>query len=399
MRASLLAEFKNTIDSDGIDKALLLLEQNNDITFHAMCASHLCYSNEYDLANEILIKLPKSIEFSGMRAKIAIEKKEYEKAFKYGSEYLKHLDQKVVSKNELETYHSLNPNGKNVISYSIFGNNPKYVETALLNLQRNKIKLPNWTNRFYISSDVPDHFTARAQALGAEILVVNDKGNSLNGTFWRFFVADDPTVNKYIVRDVDSYISDEEIILINEWLISDKPFHIIRDFVTHNGLIMAGLWGGTSGYLPNVQKLTYDYINSLKSRSRYDDQSFLAKVIWSYIRNHHLSHDFSFGYLSSSDLVLTKKHFDLDDKTHIGQCEAYFEVTVSIPKPLDIEFTMIITEGIDIICYYDMDLVQGSCTIILPNTYIENLDSGKFKLRSNTRKLVGYNLIPTFTKY
>jgi len=60
--------------------------------------------------------------------------------------------------------------------------------------------------------------------------------------FWRFWAADDPEVGIMLSRDCDSRISDREIAAINEWLESDKDFHIYIhcfDFLLHRCLLYA----------------------------------------------------------------------------------------------------------------------------------------------------------------
>ena len=66
----------------------------------------------------------------------------------------------------------------------------------------------------------------------------------------------------FFSRDLDSRINDRELAAVNEWLDSEKPFHIIRDHIDHGHVpILAGLWGTrTSNSL-----IRYNWIESWKN--------------------------------------------------------------------------------------------------------------------------------------
>ena len=53
--------------------------------------------------------------------------------------------------------HSLDKNDKrkNIISFSLFGNSPKYCENAIINAKISSEIYPYWTCRFYCADDVP----------------------------------------------------------------------------------------------------------------------------------------------------------------------------------------------------------------------------------------------------
>ena len=64
------------------------------------------------------------------------------------------------------------------------------------------------------------------------------------GYFRRFLPLSDPGVARFLVRDCDSRVSTAEAKLVADWIASGYPFHVVRDHVLHNDLILAGLWGG-----------------------------------------------------------------------------------------------------------------------------------------------------------
>ena len=47
----------------------------------------------------------------------------------------------------------------------------------------------------------------------------------------------------FISRDLDSRFSEREVSAVDEWLRSDKAFHVMRDHDFHWSQMLAGLWG------------------------------------------------------------------------------------------------------------------------------------------------------------
>ena len=61
------------------------------------------------------------------------------------------------------------------------------------------------------------------------------------------------------MRDCDSVISQREVHAVQQWLTSDRWFHVMRKWLSHTDPIRAGLWGGISGVLPDLQTLLSAY--------------------------------------------------------------------------------------------------------------------------------------------
>jgi len=55
---------------------------------------------------------------------------------------------------------------------------------------------------------------------------------------WRFSVAGDDSVDRYIVRDVDSRLNARERFAVEEWIVSGNPLHLMRDHPYHVAPIM-----------------------------------------------------------------------------------------------------------------------------------------------------------------
>ena len=70
-------------------------------------------------------------------------------------------------------------------------------------------------------------------------------GGAAWGMFRRFFVADGPAVDRFIVRDSDSRLNPRDAFAVADWCDSSKPAHSVRDHPNHQRLLNGGLWGAT----------------------------------------------------------------------------------------------------------------------------------------------------------
>src|SRR5271156_3007144 len=64
------------------------------------------------------------------------------------------------------------------------------------------------------------------------------------GLFQRFLVTNDRSVGRFLVRDCDARLSAAEADLVRQWIDSGYPFHVMRDHVMHNELMIGCLWAG-----------------------------------------------------------------------------------------------------------------------------------------------------------
>ncbi len=120
-------------------------------------------------------------------------------------------------------------------------------------------------------------------------MVLYESKDSFHGMFQRFHAADDPEVDIMLSRDCDSRIGDREISAINEWLASDKDFHIMRDHPYHGTQILGGLWGCRKGLIRNLH-----ITRLIKEWNRFErkgiDQDFLGHVIYPLIKHTAFEH-------------------------------------------------------------------------------------------------------------
>lgn len=168
-------------------------------------------------------------------------------------------------------------NGKRIISFSLFGNNSKYIEPAVLNTQLAPVLFPGWTCRFYVDDSVSAEAIQRFRNNGAEVIKVGAPLDNWPGTMWRFLAINDPEVEYVIFRDADSIICYRDAAAVSEWIKSGTLFHTIRDSGSHTALILAGMWGAKGGAVPDMQERIQNFVDEGYPSRHFADQDFLEK--------------------------------------------------------------------------------------------------------------------------
>lgn len=186
---------------------------------------------------------------------------------------------------------------KKVISFSLFGNQPSYLKGALLNLLLAPRIYPDWQVYFWLDDTVPHEFQEIITQLGGIIKKQPNNQPILQRLSWRFLVSDDKDIGYFLVRDVDSVVNIREAMAVNEWIKSGKYFHIMRDWWTHTDLILAGMWGGIAGLLPNMQQALSNY-RSQAVETPNIDQWFLRDHVWKYAKTSLYIHDRCFRFMA-----------------------------------------------------------------------------------------------------
>jgi hypothetical protein len=179
----------------------------------------------------------------------------------------------------------------NAISFSLWGNDPMYCVGAIRNAELIGKIYPGWMMVVYADRTVPSEVTEKLAKIGVTLR----KPPCSNGMFWRFFIADDPKVERFLVRDADSRLNIREAGAVKEWIESGKAVHIIADHPGHTPPIGGGLWGAVRGAVPNMSKLIeaceYSKMESKRETVYNTDQRFLGDVIWPLVKNNCLIHD------------------------------------------------------------------------------------------------------------
>jgi hypothetical protein len=144
---------------------------------------------------------------------------------------------------------------KRVISFGLYGAKDKYTHGALRNAELAEVYFPGWVCRFYVTSDVPADVVSALKKLGAEVEEVPSGMGYSSGMFWRFMPAVDASVDRFIVRDVDSRLNARDRLAVEAWIESKYPVHVVRDHVNHCLVMNGGMWGAVKGAIPDMKDL------------------------------------------------------------------------------------------------------------------------------------------------
>ena len=173
----------------------------------------------------------------------------------------------------------------NIISTSLYGDKPKYVQGALRNCQLAPIIYPGWQLRIYVEEGHP--LIPQLIAEGAEIVSM-PLSEGTTGMFWRFLAASDPDVERVIFRDLDSRLNVREKAAVDAWIASGKAAHVMRDHVHHQMWKMfGGMWGIKGGVIKNMAEMIERHPDKT---NRMQDVYFLISNVYPLIEHDCLEH-------------------------------------------------------------------------------------------------------------
>jgi hypothetical protein len=182
-----------------------------------------------------------------------------------------------------------------IISFSLWGSDPKYLVGAVENVRLQKIHYPDWKCRFYLDHSVTQEIVNTLMQ-DAEVHFMPESKDNF-GLFWRFSPLDDGTVDRFIVRDTDSRLNAREAAAVAEWEQSGKWFHIMRDHPYHMSIPICGaMWGATSEFRPGYSNMVNDWLarnaQRIESGGYFGtDQMFLTECIYPLIKDNHIAHE------------------------------------------------------------------------------------------------------------
>jgi len=176
-----------------------------------------------------------------------------------------------------------------LLSFAVWGDNPKYLLGATRNAILAKDIYPGWKCRFYVAQEVPFPWIYNLKKIRNTEVVQVPKLGDWTFSFNRFLPMSEPDVEVMISRDTDSRISIREKTAVEQWLAGDKGFHIMKDHPWHYTYpILAGMFGCKSGVIHDIK----DQIESFEKTNWYhSDQEFLKSVIYPRVRENVLVHD------------------------------------------------------------------------------------------------------------
>jgi len=167
----------------------------------------------------------------------------------------------------------------NVISFSVYGNDPLYIEGIKENVLLAPKIYPGWQVHIYTDQNITttkDYVT----------ILPRKQSDGHSGMFWRFESA----INRMgytIFRDADSRLNVREAAAVKEWIrenkASPRPYHVMRDHPDHaDWPMLGGMWGinGISALPPFPDKMT----------DKLDDMIWLADKVWPIAKNYMVHH-------------------------------------------------------------------------------------------------------------
>ena len=182
---------------------------------------------------------------------------------------------------------------KKLITFSLWGNDPLYVEGAFLNAKLAEEIYPEWICRYYIAGKNTTQSVIQKikTCPNTEVVIIDEKGGT-NFSMNRFTACDDSDVECFISRNTDSRLSYREKEAVDEWLKSDKGFHIMRDHPNHVCALMPGMWGMKCGRIKGMKKkidrfVSGGYIEDKKG----SDKAFLWGLVWPLAMEDNVTHD------------------------------------------------------------------------------------------------------------
>ncbi len=287
---------------------------------------------------------------------------------------------------------------QNLVSFSLYGDLPRYGEMAVLNVLAVQRHLPDFACRFYIDGSVPPALVQRLQAVGAQCIDMGQEAGSMPPTFWRFLAMDDPQADRVLVRDVDALIDAREAWCVRDWIQSGLPFHILRDDCCHTELILAGLWGIRSGVLRGVRQRIHAFLecNREAGWKRYGDQLFLRQALWPAVRAHALTHDTVYGFgqrVHPVGLSPEPSHGPRNSFMGANHATAQIDCTLEEVLPPGTRVVVQVKDAAGTrVCCHPMQAVAGmpgQWRVQLPQLYADRLQSGQWQVQVGAQTHLG----------
>lgn len=169
-----------------------------------------------------------------------------------------------------------------LITFSLWGDNPKYTVGAIRNAELSPSIYPDWKCRFYVGTSVPNPIIWQLEAFEHVEVVQMPVAGDWTGMFWRFYAASEPDVEVMVSRDTDCRLSAREKAAVDEWIDSHRGFHIMRDHPHHGFPVLGGMWGAKRGAVPAMR----EKIDNWEQKDVYGtDYEFFANAVLPTLEN------------------------------------------------------------------------------------------------------------------
>ncbi len=203
-----------------------------------------------------------------------------------------------------------------VISFSLWGNKPIYLVGSIRNADLAKEFYPDFECWYYVHRDTVPIATIEALQKKDNVKIIYKDGDldKVKPMMWRFESIDSPEVEVNMSRDTDTKFLLREKLAVDQWLSSDKDFHVMRDHPHHTYKIQGGMFGVRKNKNIVWKELIDRFV---QCGNRIYDQDFLAETIYPLYQNSMIIHA-SFNRYESECLDFPVS-YESDDYCFVGE--------------------------------------------------------------------------------
>ncbi|MES2975149.1 MAG: hypothetical protein V4757_16155 [Pseudomonadota bacterium] len=266
---------------------------------------------------------------------------------------------------------------QDTVSYSLFGADAWYGESAIQSVAQVRQHYPGWVCAVYVDDAVSAPLRRRLEAAGAQLRQPPPGWQHLPGTVWRFAAIEDPRAGRVLLRDVDSPPTPREAAAVARWIHSGAAAHVMRDHWVHCELVLAGLWGCRAEKLRGIGAALEAWFATPR-HGTHADQHFLREWAWPRIAGDMLQHDRCFGWGGAVDFPDALAH----DDGHAGSApslETLLELTGFAQATGTVAWELADRASGEILGSYTSPLAQGRWSIRLPPADAQHLREGRLQ--------------------
>jgi hypothetical protein len=180
---------------------------------------------------------------------------------------------------------------KKLICYSLWGNHEFYNYGALENAIIAQTLYPGWICRYYYIDNCDNRIIEQLKKMpNVELVKMDITNDNITNMMWRFKPCFEENDVIYLCRDADSRLNIKEKLAVDDWLASNKDFHIMRDHEYHGIEIVGASWGCRNNILKPLKNDFDLALSTTNKRERDYDQDFLKDVIYPKIKNNLMVH-------------------------------------------------------------------------------------------------------------
>lgn len=179
---------------------------------------------------------------------------------------------------------------KRAISYCVWGDQNLYnyglYENALL---LPKI-FPGWEMIIYYTKTANLKVIKELNNMENVKCFEIDIPDTFRNSMLRFMAGFAKNYDATIFRDADSRLLKRDFSAVQEWLKSNKPFHIMRDHPNHGNKISAGLWGVRNRFFVKhleIKNKYFEYLQDKNLKKWTIDEQFLQKEVYPYVNQNN----------------------------------------------------------------------------------------------------------------